>query len=52
MDKRIMQLQVLNPHARVFAVEAGRRNHLAAELARAQRETHPGPLALAYRKGR
>jgi hypothetical protein len=52
MDKRIMQLQVLNPHARVFALAAGRRNHLAAELARNQRETHRGPLAIAFRKGR
>lgn len=52
MTKRIMQLQILNPHARVFAVEAGRRNHWAAELARAQRETRRSPLALAYRKGR
>ena len=39
MTKRIMQLQVLNPHARVFAIAAGRRNHLAAELARSQRES-------------
>jgi hypothetical protein len=52
MDKRIMQLQVLNPHARVFAIAAGQRNHAAAELARAQRETNRGPLALAYRKDR
>ena len=52
MTKRIMQLQVLNPHARVFAIEAGRRNHFAAELARNQRETHRSALAIAYRRGR
>ena len=52
MTRRIMQLQVLSPHARVFAIEAGRRNHFAAELARTQRETHRSPLALTYRKGR
>ena len=51
MTKRIMQLQVLNRHASVFVVEAGKRNHFAAELARAQRETHRSPLAVAYRKG-
>ena len=45
MDKRIMQLQVLNPHARVFAIAAGRRNQMAAELARAQHERHRSPLA-------
>ena len=41
MTKRIMQLQVLNRHASVFVVEAGKRNHFAAELARAQRENAP-----------
>jgi hypothetical protein len=40
-----MQLQVLNPHARVFVVEARRRNHWAAKLGRAQRETNRSPLA-------
>ena len=52
MTRRIRQLQALNPHARVFALEAGRRNRFAAELARSQRESHPSALALVYRKGR
>ena len=52
MTKRIMPLQALNPHARVFAIEAGRRNRFAAELARGQRETHRSPLAITYRNGR
>jgi hypothetical protein len=52
MDKRIMQLQLLDPHTRVFAIAAARRNHVAAELARAHRETHRSPLAIRYRNGR
>ena len=52
MTKRIMQLQVLNPHARVFAVEAGKRNHWPAELVRGRREVRRSPLASAYRNGR
>jgi hypothetical protein len=52
MTRRIMQLQVVNPHATAFAVEAGRRNQFAADLARQQRGAHRSASTLADRSAR
>ena len=52
MKRRNMQVQVINPHAAAFAVEAGRRNQFAAELARQQRGAQRPACTLAGRSGR
>jgi hypothetical protein len=52
MTRRIMQLQVVNPHATAFAVDAGRRNQFAADLARQQRGAHRSASTLADRSAR
>ena len=52
MTRRIMQLEVINPHATAFAVDAGRRRQLAAELARQQRGAQRSACTVADRSAR
>ena len=52
MTRRIMQLQVLNPHATAFARDAGRRNQFAADVARQQLGAHRSACTLADRSVR
>jgi hypothetical protein len=52
MTRRIMQLQVFDPHATAFALDAGRRKQFAADLAHQQRGAHRSACTLADRSAR
>ncbi len=49
MTRRLILLELASRPVRTFVAEARRHNRAAAAPARAQREGHLSPLALAYR---